>query len=179
MDTAKGNIRRQKGRTRKVGRNGRGMKWTSPAVVTVLLGALGLGVHLIQTWINDVDTRDLEERKLQKELIVSVKNKPTRKQACEDLQYFLRVGVLRDRKGNIVNETCYPAGEDTWADQQSSVPNPVYYVVVKDGRTASPNAVASGVSSPATPETGGIDPGTPIGSQSSDLLAPVPQRFFK
>jgi hypothetical protein len=84
-----------------------GTRWSSPAVVAIFTAALGLFGNLIVALINDFNAQELAERTAQTNIILQgTDTNGDLQRACNNLDFFVSVGVLLDPKGQIVDGIC-------------------------------------------------------------------------
>jgi hypothetical protein len=153
----------QKSQTDEAKSQHEGMKWSSPTVVAIFTAALGLFGNLIVTLINDASSRDLEERKFQKELILELTNMLNHQVACDHLSIFVSIGVLLDPRGKIIDGICNkPAYQNPMVGLASAATKTADKIPAKAIPPVTPSVGAGVTSPPAMAEASGNVPGPPI-----------------
>jgi hypothetical protein len=95
-------------------------KWSSPLILGLLAAALGLLGNSITTFLNNRATKDLEDRRAQSTLILEAIKTGKPAEACTNLVFFVKRGLIRDPQGSISSCSTDPATSPVLPSQGSS-----------------------------------------------------------
>jgi len=84
------------------------LKWKGPAGLGIIGALVGFLGHLLLGWYTYRDTRELDNAKLQSQLILQSVNEPDLQQSCQNLLFFISTSLLKDRQGKITQECTRP-----------------------------------------------------------------------
>ena len=95
-------------------------KWSSPLILGLLAAALGLLGNAITTFLNNRATKDLEDRRAQSTLILEAIKTGKPAEACTNLVFFVKHGLIKDPQGSISSCSTDPAASPVLPSQGSS-----------------------------------------------------------
>jgi hypothetical protein len=85
-------------------KEGKTSKWLNPVVITIGVAAIGLFGNMLNSWSNNRAVEAAEHFRAQSNLVLSViKTDGNEKDACKNLNFFVKIGWLDDPKGAVHN----------------------------------------------------------------------------
>lgn len=95
-------------------------KWSNPLIIGLLAAALGLVGNALTTFFNNRATKQLEDRRAQSTLILEAIKTGKPAEACTNLVFFVKRGLIHDPQGSISSCTTDPGAAPVLPSQGSA-----------------------------------------------------------